>query len=135
MCVDTLGISRFIADSIKMKAYLPVLKWYWIYDKICWAALLGYNLYLDNWYSSPQLFCTLLQNKTHTIGTVRLNRKHMPSNFPWTKMKKADHVFKTANDVMALIWKDLKDEKMLSTCHTSQMALTGKHHAFGNPII
>ena len=42
----------------------------------------GYYLCLDNWYSSLQLFCTLFQNKTHVVGTVRLNCKHMPSNFP-----------------------------------------------------
>ena len=46
----------------------------------------GYYLCLDNWYSSRQLFCTLFQNKTHVVGTVRLNRKHMPSIFPGKRM-------------------------------------------------
>ena len=75
----------------------------------------GYYLSLDYWYSCPRLFCTLFQNKTHVVGTVRLNRKHMPSNIPGKRMVREDHVFKTANGVMALLWKDKKDVKMLST--------------------
>ena len=91
----------------------------------------GYYVYLDNWYSSPQLFHTLLLNKTHAVGTVRLTRKHMPNNFLGTKIKKGDHVFKTANGVMALLWKDRKDVKMLSTWHTSEIIWTGKTNASG----
>ena len=41
----------------------------------------GYNIYLDNWYSSPGLFVQLLQAGTNVCGTVRLNRKEMPSDF------------------------------------------------------
>ena len=42
----------------------------------------GYTIYLDNWYSSPNLFLCLLRQQTHAVGTVRLNRKDMPKNFP-----------------------------------------------------
>ena len=50
-------------------------------------------------------------------------------------MVRGDHEFKTANGVMALLWKDKKDVKMLSTWHTSEMVSTGKTNADGNPIV
>ena len=47
----------------------------------------GYNIYLDNWYSSSGLFVQLLQAGTNVCGTVRLNRKGMPLDFSKKKMK------------------------------------------------
>ena len=38
----------------------------------------GYNVYLDNWYSSPDLYIRLLNRSTNSCGTVRLNRRNMP---------------------------------------------------------
>ena len=64
----------------------------------------GYIMHLDNWYSSPNLFHILLQQKIHVVETVMLSRKNtsMPSKFPGKKLKKGDHTFETANEVMAL---------------------------------
>jgi hypothetical protein len=45
----------------------------------------GHTLWLDNWYSSPQLYDHLNTNKTNTCGTVRKNRKEMPK-FPKIKL-------------------------------------------------
>ena len=39
----------------------------------------GYNVYLDNWYSSPDLYIRLLNRSTNSCGTVRLNRRNMPA--------------------------------------------------------
>ena len=50
----------------------------------------GYTLYLDNWYSSPQLFIKLLENGTNVVGTVRKYRKHMPKALVSHKLKKGD---------------------------------------------
>lgn len=41
----------------------------------------GYELYLDNWYSSQELFHYLSSRKTNVMGTVPLNRKFMPKDF------------------------------------------------------
>ena len=35
----------------------------------------GYTLYVDNWYSSPNLFRCLSEEGINVIGTVRVNRK------------------------------------------------------------
>ncbi|KAG8238671.1 hypothetical protein J437_LFUL018385 [Ladona fulva] len=38
----------------------------------------GYILYVDNWYTSPALFCWLHDRATNACGTVRRSRKNMP---------------------------------------------------------
>ena len=38
----------------------------------------GYSLYLDNWYTSPNLVDTLCTRKTDVVGTTRTNRKEFP---------------------------------------------------------
>jgi hypothetical protein len=38
----------------------------------------GHSLYTDNYYTSPTLSACLLDHKTNSCGTVRLNRKCMP---------------------------------------------------------
>jgi hypothetical protein len=35
----------------------------------------GHTLWMDNWYSSPQLYDNLHKNKTDICGTVRRNKK------------------------------------------------------------
>ena len=92
---------------------------------------LGYTIYLDNWYSSPSLFFNLLQQQTHAVGTIQLTRKNMPGR----RLKRGECVSKSANGIMALIWKDKKDVKMLSTKHNLKMLDTGKKSRQGNAII
>ena len=40
----------------------------------------GFNLFVDNWYSSPQLFEELAEEKILVCGTVRANRKGLPKD-------------------------------------------------------
>ena len=41
----------------------------------------GYHVYMDNFFSSPQLFTDLFHNfNTGACGTVRLNRRDLPRN-------------------------------------------------------
>ena len=40
---------------------------------------------MDNFFSSPRHFDDLLRRKIHSCGTVRPNRKDMPSDFGPTK--------------------------------------------------
>ena len=41
----------------------------------------GRTLYLDNFYTSVPLAYRLLELKTHTVGTLRQNRKYIPQKF------------------------------------------------------
>jgi DNA excision repair protein ERCC-6 len=39
-----------------------------------------YFLFCDNFYSSPKLFCDLLQEEVYCTGTVNINRRELPSD-------------------------------------------------------
>ena len=96
----------------------------------------GYNIYLDNWYSSPGLFVQLLQAETNVCGTVRLNHKEMPPDFSKKKLKRGEIAFYSSIDgLLALKWQDKKEVKMPSSMHTAEMVNTQKTHRNGEDII
>lgn len=87
----------------------------------------GYTLFLDNWYSSPNIFEYLLQNDTNAIGTARPDRKNMPKELRTLKLKKGETSARSSRGILALKWIDRKDVYMLSTKHSNaQMVDTGK---------
>jgi hypothetical protein len=58
----------------------------------------GHKLYMDNYFSSPRLFDNLHNRRIGSCGTVRHNRKEMPSNFgpKHLKLKKRRHCIQGA---------------------------------------
>jgi hypothetical protein len=48
----------------------------------------GYNLNIDDRYSSPALFDKLLEANKDVVGTLRLNRKNMPAELNKQKLEK-----------------------------------------------
>lgn len=87
----------------------------------------GYTLFLDNWYSSPNIFEFLLENDTNAIGTVRCDRKNMPKELRALKLKKGEVAARSSHAILALKWIDRKDVYMLSTKHANaEMCDTGK---------
>ncbi|XP_068129769.1 piggyBac transposable element-derived protein 4-like [Hyperolius riggenbachi] len=84
----------------------------------------GYCLTTDNFYSSPELFEHLIQHKTDAYGTVRANRRNMPSAFTARKLKKGEVVAWQKGKMMALRWRDKRDVCILSTVHNSETART-----------
>ena len=96
----------------------------------------GYNIFIDNWYSSPDLFLQLLNSQTNVCGTVRLNRKFMPKDLAKEKVKKGEIAYRSCDEgLLALVWKDKKDVKMLTTMHNASMTNTGKVDRKGNDIV
>lgn len=55
----------------------------------------GRTLYTDNFYTSCVLARVLRKNKTHLIGTLRKNRKHLPKDVVGAKLKKKRNCWKT----------------------------------------
>lgn len=55
----------------------------------------GHHLFMDNFYNSVGLSKILLQNKTHTTGTLRSNRKLNPTHITskTVKLKKGEYKF------------------------------------------
>ncbi|KAG8236629.1 hypothetical protein J437_LFUL016462 [Ladona fulva] len=62
----------------------------------------GHTLYVDNWYTSPALFCWLHDRATNACGTVRKNRRNMPKMEE--KLKKGAIRFKSSEKLLALKW-------------------------------
>ena len=49
-----------------------------IYDK-------GYHVFMDNYFSSPELFAELVRNQTGACGTLKLNRRGVPEELKTAK--------------------------------------------------
>ena len=47
----------------------------------------GHHVYMDNYYSSPELFSELHYRETFACGTCRSNRKNMPKSVTKAKLK------------------------------------------------
>lgn len=80
----------------------------------------GYVIHLDNWYSSPTLFRSLLDNKTYARGTVRGHRKNMPTAVT-TKFSAGEVLYQSSNNIQCLKWQDKNDVLMLSSLHQSPL--------------
>ncbi|XP_068089543.1 piggyBac transposable element-derived protein 4-like [Hyperolius riggenbachi] len=93
----------------------------------------GYCVTTDNFYTSPELYEVLVQNKTDCYGTVRPNRRNMPSSFACKKLKLGEIVAWQKGKIMALRWRDKKDVCLLSTVHNT--ATTMVHTRGGKDIL
>ena len=51
----------------------------------------GHHVYMDNYFSSPELFNELANNQTGACGTLRLNRRGIPDRVKTAKPAKGDH--------------------------------------------
>ena len=84
----------------------------------------GHSLYIDNWYTSPQLAMFLHSHQTNMCGTVRPNWRGLPQLTK--KLKKGEVEALHNNTMMALKWKDKREVFMLTTMHTDEMIDTEK---------
>ena len=89
-----------------------------------------HNIYMDNYYSSPELFRALKNLGLGACGTARVDRIGMPSN---KKMENGE--LKTRNldgGILALQWMDKRAVTMLSTFHDSSTStIQRSRHAQG----
>ena len=103
----------------------------------------GHTLTIDNWYTTPRLADYLLHHSTKVVGTVRLNRKQFPKDFPDGKnIQKATAVFKQSSNILAMKYRGAKDKSIgtpkvvhvISTKHLAKMKNTSRVDADGNVI-
>ena len=95
----------------------------------------GRILYVDNYYTSPQLFMDFFDKKgTGATGTAR-NRKGIPDRIKFAKLsKKGDKVTMHNGHLLCLKFLDRKAVTFLSTVHSDVFVDTGKKDAAGNVI-
>lgn len=81
---------------------------------------IGHHLYVDNFYTSPQLFKELLNDGTLACGTVRNNRKGFPPALK-ENLDRSQSLFlksEMKEGFMTVVhWKHKRDVNALSTIH------------------
>ena len=76
-----------------------------------------------------------MKSQTNVCGTVRLNHKFMPKDLAKIKLKGGETAYRSCDEkLLALVWKDQKDVKMLTTMHNASMTNTGKVDKKSNNI-
>lgn len=80
----------------------------------------GHHIYMDNYYSSVNLYTELARQGYGACGTIRSNRKHLP-DFT-TKIKRGDpprFFSSNNNDLLAVLWQDVKKVHALTSIHNN----------------
>lgn len=81
----------------------------------------GHHIYLDNYYNSVHLATTLLNLKTHSTGTLKLNRKYTPEDVVSATLGRGETIARYSNGVMIGKWKDRREVSYISTEHLNVM--------------
>ena len=76
----------------------------------------GYKLFVDNWYSSPNLFQYLLSKNTSACGTTRKNRLKLPASFTTQKLPKGQSTSLAKDNLLALRYYDKRDVYLYQQC-------------------
>ena len=79
----------------------------------------GYHIYLDNYYTSPELYDELRTHDTYAYGTVRRNRKDVPNAFSQVRLPQGEVIFRRRDGLLAVKYRDKRDVHMLSTIHVA----------------
>jgi len=81
----------------------------------------GHKLYMDIFFSSPELFDDLVKKQIYCCGTVRPNRKGMLQDLrpKTTKLKRGDIRVRTRAGLTAILWQDKRDICMLTNIHSA----------------
>ena len=70
----------------------------------------GHHIYMDNYYSSPELFSELYYRETYSCGTVRLNRKGLPNAVKKAKLQPLQSFFLRNGPLLCLKWSGKKKD-------------------------
>lgn len=63
----------------------------------------GYTLWMDNYLNSPDMAC-FMKRGTNCVGTLRVNRRAVPSLVKTEKLKRGETVGQHLTDVTVLAW-------------------------------
>jgi len=82
-----------------------------------------HHIYMDNFFSSPDLFATLAENKLGACGTLRANRVGVPAqikNVQKTLKREDPPVFVRDGKFLFISWQDKKCVNVLTTLHNEE---------------
>ena len=86
----------------------------------------GYHLYVDNWYTSPQLFRDLLRKGIGACGTYRDDRVGVPKSIVNTlRAKDPRGTIRWIRDgeLVFVKWQDTKEVRLCSTVHSAHSGI------------
>ena len=95
----------------------------------------GHRVFLDNYYTSPQLADELDSLDTYICGTVRKNRKEMPKVFSQIKLKSGNSVYRRRNNTLVIKFNDKRDVHMNTTFYEATYSVTNKPGRNGQPVL
>ena len=76
----------------------------------------NYQVFCDNFFSTAGLFEELLQQNIYACGTARIDRHGFPETLKKVAItERGQHESCQRGNLLATVWKDKKDVKMLST--------------------
>ena len=79
------------------------------------------KVYMDNYYTSPELFLALYNKKVNVCGTARSNRKYYPNELKVNKNVSVGYCdFRSSGLFLASVQKDKRIIHFLSTPHVAQ---------------
>ena len=81
----------------------------------------GHHVYMDNYFSSPALFCALKDQQLGACGTLRVNRIGVPEAIKKAKLKKDSHSVVERDDdgILYIAWFDRRQVTVMSSIHSS----------------
>ena len=83
----------------------------------------GHHLYVDNFYTSPQLFADLHMNGFGACGTVQVNRRGLPPSMKDSMRKGEKKCLQVDEVTTAIQWKDKRVVSMLTTIHSDDVVV------------
>ena len=95
----------------------------------------GHCMYIDNFYTSPELYEGLFFQSTYVCGTVCPNRKALPKAVTTAKLKKTEAVFTCNWSLLAIKCCDKRAVTVVATIHAAVNVLINKTDAWGNRIL
>jgi hypothetical protein len=81
----------------------------------------GHSVYMDNYYNSIGLSEYLMRRNTHSTGTLRVNRKGIPTSIKSKKLKTNEKITKyNVNGISITKWKDRREILIISSEHSGE---------------
>ncbi|KAJ8940139.1 hypothetical protein NQ314_010806 [Rhamnusium bicolor] len=83
----------------------------------------GHHVYMDNFYNSVSLSSKLLTYKTHSTGTLRVDRRGNPAVVINKKLRKGEHIWRKKQNISVYVskWKDKRNVCAITTGYKPKM--------------
>ena len=82
---------------------------------------------MDNYYTSPGLFCELESQNIYACGTLRVNRKGVSDAMKIKrKLRPTECIFRRSENLLVVKYHDKRNVCMLSTIHEATVSVLDK---------